>query len=61
MIVAAFDSFDIILYRMEWLSQKESNTATKESNLCGTFVDAIIRPLIDDPDNDHFLIWYVTQ
>ncbi|KAK4514143.1 uncharacterized protein ATC70_006153 [Mucor velutinosus] len=52
------DDFILILRDLiERIPHRKSNTITKESQLCGTFVDAMIRPIQDDPDNNEFLVW----
>lgn len=42
---------------IERLPQKKYNYIIQESHLSSTFVDALIRPLIESPDNDLFLVW----
>ncbi|KAI8979874.1 hypothetical protein BDB01DRAFT_725487 [Pilobolus umbonatus] len=52
------DDIIVILRNLvERLPYKRTNEQTKESQLSSTYVDAIIRPLLDDPTNDNFLIW----
>ncbi|CAO3661097.1 unnamed protein product [Rhizopus stolonifer] len=47
----------ISLWNQKFGKTNSKSVDVKEQNLCGTYVDAIFRPLFEDPSTDNHFVW----